>query len=92
MGTFSENLHSNHSSRGGGQEFLLWHSGLGSRAVSGSASSIPGLVQWGKDPTLLQLWLRFDPWPGNFHMPRVGILKKKKKERKKEKKRGGGQR
>ena len=50
MGTFSENLHSNHSSRGGGQEFLLWHSGLGSRAVSGSASSIPGLVQGVKDP------------------------------------------
>ena len=33
-----------------------------------------GLVQWVKDPELLQLWhrsqlwLSFDPWSGNFHM------------------------
>ena len=32
------------------------------------------MVQWVKDLVLLQLWcwlqlrLRFDPWPGNFHM------------------------
>ena len=24
-----------------------------------------------KDLALLQLQLRFDPWPGNFHRPRV---------------------
>ena len=43
------------------------------------------------DPALLwlwcrwQLWLRFDPWPGSFHMLRVQALKiQKKKERKKE--------
>ena len=33
--------------------------------------SIPSLEQWVKDLTLLQLWshmwLRFNPWPGNFH-------------------------
>ena len=22
-----------------------------------------------KDPALPQLWLGFNPWPGNFHMP-----------------------
>ena len=37
-------------------------------------SSIPGPVQWVKDPVLPQLWctlqlqLRFDPWPGNFRV------------------------
>ena len=29
------------------------------------------------------------PWVGNFHMPRVGLLKKKKKKKKKGKKRRG---
>lgn len=24
-----------------------------------------------KDLALLQLWLRFNPWPGNFHVPQV---------------------
>ena len=24
-----------------------------------------------KDPALPQLWLRFNPWPRNFHMPWV---------------------
>ena len=34
-------------------------------------------MQWVKDQELLQLWqrsqlwLRFDPWPRNFHMPQV---------------------
>ena len=27
----------------------------------------------------LQLWLRFDPWPRNFHVPHVQPKKKKKK-------------
>ena len=27
--------------------------------------SIPGLAKWIKDPGLLQMWLRADPWPGN---------------------------
>ena len=47
---------------------LAWHSGL-------------------KDPALLhlwhrsQLWLRFSPWTGNFHMAWVQPLKKKEKEK-----------
>ena len=38
--------------------------------LCGVAGSIPRQQQWVKDPALLQLWpkLRFDPWPGNFHM------------------------
>ena len=50
------------------------------------------MVQWVKDPVLLQLWdrlqlcLGFDPWPENFHMPRVWPKKKKKKEKKMTKK------
>ena len=41
--------------------------------LCGGAGSIPALVQWAKDPVLLQLWLRLqlwfgsDPWPRNFH-------------------------
>ena len=31
-----------------------------------------------KDLALLQLLLRFNPWPGNFHMPQVELQKKKK--------------
>ena len=34
------------------------------------------------------LWLRFDPWPGNFHMPQaqpLHLTKKKKKKKKKKK-------
>ena len=26
-----------------------------------------------KDPVLLQLWLGFNPWPGNFHMSQVEL-------------------
>ena len=43
------------------------------------------LVQWVKDLALpqlwcrWQLWLRFDPWPRNFHMPQVQGGKKKEK-------------
>ena len=32
------------------------------------ACSIPGPVQWVKDLALPQLWLGFDPWPGNLHI------------------------
>ena len=32
-----------------------------------------------KNRALPQLWLRFDPWPRNFHMPWMQPLKKKKK-------------
>ena len=68
------------------------------------------MVQWVKDPSLslqqleslLQLtepwpWLRFSPWPGNFHMLQVwqkerekwreGGRKEVRKERKREKQR-----
>ena len=31
-----------------------------------------GLV--GKDPVLSLLWLRFNPWHGNFCMPQIGIF------------------
>ena len=47
------------------------------------------VVQWVKDRALsLQwlrslLWLRFDSWPRNFHMPRQAQTKKKKKKKKK---------
>ena len=30
----------------------------------------------------LQLWFGFDPWPRNYHMPRVRQKKKKKKKKK----------
>lgn len=26
------------------------------------------MAQWVKDPALLLLWYKFEPWPGNFHM------------------------
>ena len=38
---------------------------------------VPTVVQWVKDPVLLRLWfrsnlwLRFDPWSRNFHVPQV---------------------
>mgnify|MGYP007071231767 CR=1 FL=1 len=32
------------------------------------------------------LWGRFDPWPRNFHMPRVQKKKKKKKKKERKKK------
>ena len=38
-----------------------------------------------RDPTLLLLWLRFNPWPRNFHIP-WAQPKKKEKGRKKNKK------
>ena len=38
-------------------------------------SSLVG--QGGKDPALLQLWFRFNPWPGNFCIPLVWPKKPK---------------
>lgn len=29
------------------------------------------VAEWVKDPTLSLLWLWFDSWPINFHLPRV---------------------
>ena len=52
--------------------------------LCGIAGLIPSPAQWVKDLALLQLWhksqmwLRFDPWPRNFHMLQV-LLKKEKK-------------
>ena len=49
--------------------------GLMIQPVSGGISLIPSPAQWVKDQVLLQLWhevqlqLRFDLWPGNFHIP-----------------------
>ena len=48
---------------------------------------IPTVVQWVKDQVLphvwhrLQLWLRFDPWPKNFHTPQVQPKEEKKKKK-----------
>ena len=53
--------------------------------LCGGSSSILDPEQWVKDPALPQLWhrsqllLRFDPWPGNFHMMWVQPKKEKKK-------------
>ena len=50
------------------------------------AGSIPVLAQWGKDPALLQLWLRSqlllgsDPWPGNSICLEAAKKEKRKKE------------
>ena len=52
--------------------------------LCGSLGSIPGTVQWLKNPVLpqlwcrLQLWLGFDPWPRVFHISHVQQKKKKK--------------
>ena len=70
-------------------EFLLWHSRLMFPAcVCGSAGSILSLVQWVEDLMFLQLWCRsqlwlgFDPWPGNFVMPHLGVAKKENRKKK----------
>ena len=34
------------------------------------------MAQQVKDVVLLQLWHRFSPWPGNFHMLQVQTKKK----------------
>ena len=51
----------------------------------GSSGSIPSLVQWVKDPALLQLWRGsqlppgFNSWPRNFHTLGAWPLNKEKK-------------
>ena len=40
---------------------------------------LPAVVQLVKDPALLQLHLRFNPWPKNFHMPWDQLRKKEEK-------------
>ena len=37
------------------------------------------MVQRVKDLALSLLWLGMNPWPGNFHMPRVWPKKKERK-------------
>ena len=32
---------------------------------------VPTVAQWVKNPEFPELWLRFDPWPENIHVPRV---------------------
>ena len=52
---------------------------------------VPTVVQWVKDPALLQLWHRwqlwlgFDPWLGNIHILWVQLKNKNKKNFKKQK-------
>jgi len=70
-------------------ESPLWHSRLripcclcsGSGWYTGT-SSIPGPVQWVKDPVLPLLWLEFDPWPENFPYATGSAKKKKEKKNK----------
>ena len=38
-----------------------------------------------KDSALLMVWLRFDPWPGNFFKPQMQPKKKKKRVKKQNK-------
>ena len=68
-----------------GGEFLLWFSGL--RIWLQQLESLwevrvqsPVWCTGLKDQALLQLQLRFTPWPRNFHMLQVWPLKKKKKD------------
>ena len=50
--------------------------------LCGGTGSIPGPVQWLKDPAMLQLWCRLQLWLrlGNFHMPQVQLKKMKKQQ------------
>ena len=64
------------------QRELRWGETLtGGIAKTNTRSSLE--VQWVEDPVLslqqlrLLLWYRFDPWPGNFHMPRSRPKKNK---------------
>ena len=67
---------------------------------NGPKTGIPAVVQSARDTALLQLWLQFNSWPGNFHMPtsvatkntclgnsimQKGVTLKKKKKKKKKK-------
>ena len=53
--------------------------------IKGMISGVLTVAQQFKDPALLQLWHRsqlwlgFDPWPRNFHMPWAWSKKKEKK-------------
>ena len=38
-------------------------------ALWGREQFLPHLVRGLKDVASPHLWLRFSPWPGNFHMP-----------------------
>lgn len=67
-------------------EFPLWRRELSILCcLWGGSGSIFSLARWVKDPALLQLgyrlqpWLRFDPWPRNSHMLWMQLKKKKKK-------------
>ena len=68
-------------------EFPLWPSRLRTWCcLCGSEVSLSSLAQWVKDLALLQLWfksqlwLRFNPWSGNFHMTQGSQKKEGKKE------------
>lgn len=50
--------------------------------LCGTSGSIPAPGQWVKKLALPQQWLRFDPWPGNFHMLWGWPGKKKKSKNK----------
>ena len=61
-------------------EFLPWHSVL---RVQLQWLQLSAATHWVKDPVLLQLWhslqlwLGFNPWPGNFHMVQDAAIKTK---------------
>lgn len=57
------------------EEFLLWRKGLAAPWECWDTGLIASLVQWIKDPVLLQ-WLESDPWPGNSVC--CGLAKKEK--------------
>ena len=63
----------------------MWCSGLKiCHWLCGGVGSVPSLIQWVKDPPLLQLWhglklrLRFDSWELPYA---VGVEKKKEKKK-----------
>ena len=62
---------------------VQWVKNLTAVAWLTMEAQVRSLVQHSglKDPVLMQLWLEFNLWPGNFHLPQGQQLKKGKKEK-----------